>query len=115
MLTFIQQAKMSFEMQSGPEKDVPSLTREQFNRFKVCSPDDWELMEWMLDNGIEFDSGIIEVTVDGKRKRISTSKNDFGTETQKAWSGIMEKKLPRPAKKQPPRASGYRRMELPGA
>jgi len=104
------------------------MTRKQYDHFMNCKPDDLLLMEWMLDNGVEFDTGVIDVSIDGKPARIYTDKADFGTvelteeerklsphaQQGQSASGRPKKEKPRAVKKQPPKASGYRRMEMPG-
>jgi hypothetical protein len=75
------------------EKTVPRLTAAQYEKFTSCEPDDPELLKWMEDNGVKFNSGIIDVEIDGKPAKIHTVKTDFGTkvfeeisEEQKGYS-----------------------------
>lgn len=41
--------------------------------------DSEEHEKWRLEKGIEFDSGFINVEIDGVVQRMSTSRDDFGT------------------------------------
>jgi len=68
-------------------KIVP-LTREEFdqikNTFESSSPEDKQkTAEIMESKGIEYDSGSIDVEVDGEKFKINTDKNDFGTRLEK--------------------------------
>jgi len=41
--------------------------------------DSEEQKKWMEEKGIQFDSGEVEVEIDGKKMKMVTSKEDFGT------------------------------------
>lgn len=58
---------------------VIDVSGEDFMRYINMDLDDPELTKWMNENGIEFDSGLVEVNVDGERKMMDTSRADFGT------------------------------------
>ena len=58
------------------------LTKEEYLRLadtfepEMDSP---EFLVFLKEKGIEYDSGDIDIEVDGKRQKITTRKDDFGT------------------------------------
>ena len=70
---------MSFENPSTNEKEPVSLTREQMNKLTQGETDDPELISLMQEKGIDFDNGFIDVDIDGEKRQMNSSKEDFGT------------------------------------
>ena len=69
----------SSEAPQEREPGVIKLTEEELKVFydgNVANP---ELLALMKEKGISFDSGDIEIEVDGKTQKITTRKEDFGT------------------------------------
>ena len=63
----------------GDNKEPVELTGEEFEQHRNLSTDDPELLKWMKEKGIVFDSGTIKVRIDGVMTEMETSKNDFAT------------------------------------
>jgi len=61
----------------GPE--TISISKEEWSNYCNKDVDVPTLHQWMKEKGIEFDSGDIEVILDGKLEKMRTSKDDFGT------------------------------------
>lgn len=61
------------------KQQIPELTHEEWVKHCNRSVDNPELIQWMEQKGINFDSGDIEVLIDGKKEMIATDKNNFGT------------------------------------
>ena len=62
--------------------EVPKFSMEEWKKY--CSGpssalDSEEQQRWMEEKGIKFDSGDIEVEIDGKKMKMVTAKEDFGT------------------------------------
>ncbi len=60
------------------------LTREEFdivrNNFPSSSPEHRQrATEIMKDKGLEYNAGDVEIEVDGKKYRITTEEDEFGT------------------------------------
>lgn len=55
------------------------LTKQQFELLHNFGFNDILALNIMKDKGIEFDSGIIDISVDGEHLKMNTSKRDFGT------------------------------------
>ena len=72
---------MSLESFKSPEKPkIPSFTTDEWKNY--CSNttiSDEDLQKWMAEKGIKYDSGMIEIELDGKKEKMVTSKDDFGT------------------------------------
>jgi hypothetical protein len=61
------------------EKVIFFSSEEEFRKIAnidLENPEDVKLVE---EKGIPFDSGMIEVDIEGKRRKMNTSKEDFGT------------------------------------
>ena len=61
------------------DKDVISLSSDEFKKFASMDTDDPRLIELMEAKGIAFDSGDVAIEIDGIKERMVTEKNDFGT------------------------------------
>lgn len=68
-------------LEDGLEKNEPRFTREEWKQFcgGYAKLDSEEQREWMERKGIKFDSGHIQVRIDGERVKMVTDRNDFGT------------------------------------
>lgn len=58
---------------------MPQFTGTEFDSFRNAKLDDPKFLETMQEKGIEFDTGPVEVFVDGESKKMVTDKSDFGT------------------------------------
>lgn len=63
------------------KSDAPKFSMEEWKQYCGGAADLYgeEQQKWMAEKGIQFDSGIVEVEVDGKKMKMQTSKADFGT------------------------------------
>jgi hypothetical protein len=61
------------------ELSVIQITQSEVQEKLNRKIDDPELLTWMQEKGIEFDSGNIEIEVGGVKHMMNTSKDDFGT------------------------------------
>lgn len=61
------------------EKERIQLSQEQYDILANRHADDPELLNLMKEKGISFDSGAIEIEIDGKGEIMTTAKDDFGT------------------------------------
>ena len=70
-----------FKAPTAPEEEqkIPKFTKEEWQNYCNRDVEDSELHEWMKEKGIEFDNGMIDVEIDGKKERMLTDKHDFGT------------------------------------
>ena len=64
----------------GQAGSVIQMTPEEWRRCRSDEVYDPEFCQWMAEKGIAFDSGHIEVEVDGERMTMQTRKDDFGTQ-----------------------------------
>lgn len=75
------------EVETSPEKkSTPiKLSREEFDTLRDARPglQDPKRLEVMEKRGIEFDSGIITLEVDGEEIKMTTETGDFGTALDK--------------------------------
>ena len=62
-----------------PEEIVPEISTGEWQEFCTLPPEDPKLVHWMEEKGIEFDQGDVPVTYDGKKAKMVTDRNDFGT------------------------------------
>ena len=76
---------MSMEGAPSREKnpEIPKFSMEEWKKYSGGASsvelDSDEQRKWMEENGIKFDSGIVEVEIDGNLTKIVTKKDDFGT------------------------------------
>lgn len=61
------------------EKRPIRISSEEWKNFANRSIDDPELTKWLVEKGISFGDGFIEIELDGEKKKMVTSKEDFGT------------------------------------
>ncbi len=61
------------------ENSIPSITKEEWNKYCTGDINNTETMKWMEEKGIEFDQGMIKVEYEGIIKEMQTSRDDFGT------------------------------------
>lgn len=66
--------------ESGPENKPIVMSRGERQRYTNLPVDDPELAKWMAEKGITFNSGFVEVELDGRRIKLNTRTEDFGTE-----------------------------------
>ncbi len=66
---------MSFELSNNNNE----FTEADFTKFANMDINDPELLKLMAERNISFDSGDIDVVIEGKVEKMVTSKNDFGT------------------------------------
>lgn len=75
---------MNFEqipsMPSNAEKPLCTMLPEEFAFLRSADLGSERLADLMKGKGISFDMGDIVIDVDGKKIKINTSKDDFGTE-----------------------------------
>lgn len=62
-----------------PEQSLPQFSREEFDLFRNANVDDPQLLAMMEARGIQFNSGDLEIMVDGEPLTVTTKKDDFGT------------------------------------
>ncbi len=58
------------------------ITEEELKKYShlaLTSPDEPELLKWMGEKGIKFDSGNVDVQINGQTEKMVTSREDFGT------------------------------------
>lgn len=74
---------MSMESFPSREKkpDTPKFSMEEWKQYcgGAADLDGEEQKKWMEEKGIKFDSGIVDVVIDGKKMKMVTAKEDFGT------------------------------------
>jgi len=57
---------MGFESPKSPENSkIPSFTSEEWEQYCNSPIDDDRLQKWMIEKGIKYDSGMIEIELDG--------------------------------------------------
>jgi len=69
----------SFEKPESRQDNLIKITEEEFETLRRGKEDDPDLKKLMEEKGISFDSGDIEIEVEGKKMRMTTKKEDFGT------------------------------------
>ncbi len=71
---------MGFESPKSPENSkIPSFTSEEWEQYCNSPIEDDRLQKWMIEKGINYDSGMIEIELDGEKREMNTSRDDFGT------------------------------------
>jgi hypothetical protein len=58
---------------------IPVFTEAELKRFVSRPLNDPELLAWMDQNQIVFDNGPLDIMLDGKPRKMQTSRGDFGT------------------------------------
>lgn len=73
--------KLEEELNSleGGEKRMIKMTKDQFYVLHSGKTDDPEVIKLMDTLGLEMNSGLAEIEIDGEKKTMNTSENDFGT------------------------------------
>ncbi len=71
--------KSNVEQKNKSEKVKFSMTKEEFQYIDSLPLDSKELTDWMKERNISFESGDIMIYFDGVIRKMSCSKEDFGT------------------------------------
>ena len=63
------------------KSDAPKISMEEWKEHcgGGVNLDSEEQKQWMAEKGIKFDGGVIEIELDGEKRKMQTSKEDFGT------------------------------------
>lgn len=57
---------------------IIQLTSTETDKYLNLSVDNPELWQWMQNKGLDFDQGLIEVSINGLPAKIQTNKDKFG-------------------------------------
>lgn len=68
-----------FEGPTEQDKAPIAFTKEEWTKYANLPENDPRLGGWMAEKGISYDSGFVEVEMDGQKKKMNTNKEDFGT------------------------------------
>ncbi len=71
---------MAFREKMAEEEVRIPMTKEEHRKYGgMRDVNDPELLAWMAEKGIEFDQGLIKITIDGVNHLFNTDREDFGT------------------------------------
>ena len=69
----------SAQENQNEQEERTQITKGEMDKFIMGEVGDEELKKWMEEKGIEYDQGMIKISLDGKDHLFNTDKNDFGT------------------------------------
>jgi len=71
---------MSIEEEGVKIEQKPiEISSEEYEKYCGLELNDPEMSNWLAQKGIKVDSGLVDILLDGKRRKMTTSSNDFGT------------------------------------
>ena len=62
-----------------PESEPIRISKEEWETYCNLQVNDPELIRWMSEKGLTFDSGPADVELNGQMGKMETSRADFGT------------------------------------